>query len=66
MNPVCPFCDLHVPSGEECIAESPYTGNPVTCCKPCVDEAVKQADGMHAEQERDYQRGIMSGAGVGR
>lgn len=66
MNPECPFCDLVVPEGEEVMAESPYTGNPVACCKSCVDEAVKQADAMHAEAERDYQRGISLGAGVGR
>jgi hypothetical protein len=66
MNPACPFCDLTIPEGEETLAESPYTGNPVPCCKSCVDEARKQSDAIHAEQERDYARGISLGAGVGR
>ena len=66
MNPVCPFCDLNTPDGEEVMAESPYTGNPVSCCRSCVDEATKQADAMHAEAERDYARGIACGLGVGR
>lgn len=64
--PVCPFCDLHIPSGEEVTAPSPYTGNPVPCCKTCVDSATKEADAVWAEQCRDYERGIAGGLGVGR
>lgn len=66
MNPACPFCDLIIPDGEETIAESPYTGNPVPCCASCVEDARKHADAIYAEQERDYARGISRGVGAAR